>query len=230
MFRKFAWFRIANQKLSFIIIILTLIAGAFSRIMLPKQYNPDIIVPAFQIDIIAPGYSASESKKLIVNPLENKLFEIEGVEHVYGYASKDFASIMVSFQVGEDKEDATTRLYNKIQSNSNQQPLGIQNMQITAIDPDEIPIFSIAISKKANNSWNYFSGMLEEDNIFLRKLALEIAENIKHIDEIANIYVVGGEKENINIRLDPMLLEAKNIDLLHIIFILICYAKEHIKH
>jgi len=185
--------------------------------MLPKQYNPDIVVPAFQIDILVPGYNASESKKLIINPLENKLFEIEWVEHIYGYASKDFASIMVSFFVWEDKEDATTRLYNKIQSNKDQQPLGIQNMQITAIDPDEIPIFSIAISKNTNNSWNYFSGISENDSIFLRKLALEVAENIKHIDEISNIYVIWWQKENINIRLDPMLLEAKNIDMLQVI-------------
>jgi multidrug efflux pump subunit AcrB len=52
-------------------------AGVFSRFMLPKQYNPDIVVPAFQLNVIAPGYSSEEVKKLIVNPLENKLFEIE---------------------------------------------------------------------------------------------------------------------------------------------------------
>jgi len=99
MFSKFALFWIENKKLSFIVIILMLLAGIFSRIMLPKQYNPDIVVPAYQIDIIAPGYSAQETKHLIVSPLENKLFEIEGIEHVYGYATKDYASIMVSFLV-----------------------------------------------------------------------------------------------------------------------------------
>ena len=146
MFRKFAGFWIQNEKLSFIVISLTLLAGIFSWFMIPKQYNPDIVVPAYQIDLQIPGYSAREVKDLVVSPLENKLFEIEGVEHVYGFASKDFASVIVSFFVGEEKEKATTRLYNKLNSNMGQKPYGVQDIQIKAIDPDEIPIFSIALA------------------------------------------------------------------------------------
>jgi multidrug efflux pump subunit AcrB len=98
---------------------------------------------------------------------------------------------MVSFLVGEDKEDATTRLYNKMNSNIDQKPLGVTDIQIKAIDPDEIPIFSIAITKKSSENIDSFSGMKEEDTLMLRKIALEIQEEIKHIPEVSNIYIVG---------------------------------------
>ena len=41
-------------------------------------------------------------------------------------------------------------------------------------------------------------------------------EEIKTIPEISNLYIVGGQEESISIRVDPLLLEAKNIDLLQL--------------
>ncbi|MEA3387208.1 MAG: hypothetical protein U9Q66_02230 [Patescibacteria group bacterium] len=45
--------------------------------VLPKQYNPAIIVPAFNIVVPAPGLDNTETLKLIISPLENKIMEIE---------------------------------------------------------------------------------------------------------------------------------------------------------
>jgi len=87
-------------------------------------------------------------------------------------------------------------------------------MQITAIDPDEIPIFSVAIERQIPT--NVITGINVQESIQLRKIALEVGEQIKHIANISNIYIIGGEQDNIHIELDPMLAEAKNIDLFQI--------------
>jgi multidrug efflux pump subunit AcrB len=51
---------------------------------LPKQYNPTIIVPAFQINIAAPGLSPEEVNTYITSEVENKIMELEGIDEVYG--------------------------------------------------------------------------------------------------------------------------------------------------
>jgi len=206
MFTGFAWFWIKNSKLTFVIIFLILCAGILSRILIPKQYNPSIVVPAFQITVPAPGFSSDEVWNLITIPLENKLMEIEWVEHVYGYTNRNFGSVMVSFFVWVDKEKATTRLYNKVFSNMNYRAIWVQQPTIQAIDSDEIPIYSFAIT----------SNKTTDDTIKLRKIWLDILEKIKLVEDTSVLYLVGWDKENINIKLDLNKLEANNIDILQV--------------
>jgi hypothetical protein len=44
---------------------------------LPKQYNPKIILPAFEISVKAPNLSNSEVSRFVVTPMENKIMELE---------------------------------------------------------------------------------------------------------------------------------------------------------
>ena len=77
MFAKIAEFFIKNSKLTIVLILVTLITGLGSYIILPKQYNPTIVVPAFEIMVPSPGLEAPEISKIVVSPLENKLMELE---------------------------------------------------------------------------------------------------------------------------------------------------------
>jgi multidrug efflux pump subunit AcrB len=54
-----------------------LLTGLLSYIILPKQYNPTIVVPAFEIVVPSAGLDVDEISKIVVSPLENKLMELE---------------------------------------------------------------------------------------------------------------------------------------------------------
>jgi multidrug efflux pump subunit AcrB len=44
---------------------------------LPKQYNPTIVVPAFNVTVPAASLESDEVQKLVVEPLEDKIMELE---------------------------------------------------------------------------------------------------------------------------------------------------------
>ena len=216
MIRKFTEFWIKNGKITVIFMIIFMIWWIFSWLVIPKQYNPDIIVPAFNIIVPAPWYNAKEVENLIVKPLENKLMEIEWVEHVYWVAHADRGAVMVSFYVWTDKEKATTRLYNKIFANIDLSPLGVQKPIIKPIDPDDIPIYTFAITKDNLNvcSWVIYSGC--KTDIDLRKVAVDVLDKIKYVENTSVFYLVWWENDNINIKLDLDKLEAKHIDIMQV--------------
>ena len=93
--------------------------GAGWWIFLPKQYNPDIVMPAFQISIPAPWYTAEEIQRNIIQPLERSLKEIEDVDTTQSVAMANYATTMIMFEVWTNKETAYTRLINKLESNKN---------------------------------------------------------------------------------------------------------------
>jgi len=49
MFSSIAKFFIQNSKLTVVLIIVILISWVWSYFILPKQYNPTIVVPAFNV-------------------------------------------------------------------------------------------------------------------------------------------------------------------------------------
>ena len=117
MFAKIAEFFIKNSKLTLVLVIITLLSGIWSYLIIPKQYNPTIIVPAFNVMVPANWLTNEEVSKYIVSPLENKLMELEWIDEVYWIAGDNYASVMMKFKVWEDSEKAKISLQQKLKEN-----------------------------------------------------------------------------------------------------------------
>lgn len=72
-----------HSKLTPLVIAASLAAGAFSVLMLPREEEPQIIVPMIDVMVGMPGASAREVEERVTRPMEKFLWEIPGVEYVY---------------------------------------------------------------------------------------------------------------------------------------------------
>ncbi len=106
MFKSLAHFFIKNTKLTFVLVIVSLISWLGSYFTISKQYNPSIVVPAFSVEVPAYWLSVKEVSKQIVTPMENIAMELEWIDEVYGYAYDNFAWLMVKFDVWVNSEYA----------------------------------------------------------------------------------------------------------------------------
>ena len=222
MIKKFAQFWIENAKITVVMILVTVFAGIGSYIIIPKQYNPDIPVPAFNVIVPAPGFSTKEVENLVVQPLEDKIDEIKDIDHIYGVSMQNYGVVTVQFKVWTDKEKATTRLYNKIFENMGQKPIWVKEPIIKKMDSDDFPIYTFAIVKE-DEEWlrNDMDWWKEENNshsdlIELRKVGLDVADKLKFVQGTSVFYLVGGYEDNLNILLDLDKLKAKNIDIMQV--------------
>ncbi len=214
MFAKLAEFFIKNGKLTFVLVLITLISWVWAYFVLPKQYNPTIVVPAFNVMVPSPSLSSEEVKKLVVDPLEDKLMELESVDDVYWISWENYWWVMVKFKVWTDKEKAKIRLIQKIRENIKLKPLWVKEPIIKTIDPDELPQITFAISYNDKNNNNKISD--EEKYIYLRQIADIIKKNIRTIDNVTTMDIVWGFTKNIIVELDIEKVEAKNVDIMWI--------------
>lgn len=210
MFWKFSEFWIKNSKITIIFMIVSMIAWVISWLIIPKQYNPEITAPAYNIVIPAPGFSVKDINEYIIKPVENKLNEIDWLEHIYSISKKDYWALTVSFYVWTDREKATTRLYNKISEIIASKPDGMQQPIIKSIDTNEIPVYTFAVWLKNKEKYS------DNEKIVLKNFSLDLIDDLKNIPNIWTIYTVWWENNNINIEVDLEKLEAKNTDLLQI--------------
>lgn len=175
--------------------------------MIPKQYNPTIIVPAFYVQVPSVGLSSEENKNLTLNALEDAIMEIEGIDKTYGIAWDNFVGVMVQFLVWVDKEKAKIRLLQKI----NEATQNTEEAFIKTIDPDELPQISYALSIDWNSPlWD------NEKSMYLRKIALIIKDKIRLIPWATTLDIVWGKKNNIIISLVPQKIESLWLDILQV--------------
>lgn len=210
MFKNIAEFFIKNSKLTFVLVFVSLGIGISSYFALPKQYNPTIVVPAFSIQIQGYWLNAEEINKTIVTPTENLIMEIEWIDEVYWYSYDNMWAVMAKFKVWVTSENAKIRLNQKLNENLNQKPSEIWNPIIKAIDPEDLPQITYAISY----NWN----KLDKNNtqIYLRQVANIIKDEIKKVENITTMEIIWGLKKDIYVNLDLDKIKAKNTDILQV--------------
>lgn len=213
MFSKIAEFFIKNSKLTFVLVLITIFAWVWSYIVIPKQYNPTIIVPAFQIVIEAPNLNSEDTKKLLLDPLEDKIMELEWIDEVFWTAWDNFIAVMAKFEVWIEKEKAKIRLAQKISENKDLQPIWVMDPIIKSIDPDDLPQITYIISYK-NNNWVPLNSL--EQSIYLWEIANKIKKELRKEANITTLDIIWAKKKDISIDIDRNLLEAKNIDILQV--------------
>lgn len=195
-----------NKQLAILTIIAILFWGVLSFILMPKQYNPEITAPAFNIVTQFEGATSEEVHELVTRPMENKVKEVPTVDKVMSQSLDGGTSIVtVQFFIGENIEDAKISLMQKLASNMDFKPMGANDPFIKEINPEDVPIVVFALTSE------YFN----EDS--LRKIAWDLGDEVKHIKGVSKIEVKGGKLKNIIIEIDQLKLTSFNISINEII-------------
>jgi len=190
---------------------LTLVLGIFlfaigyiSLEVMPREENPQMVVSGSTVIVVLPGATAKEIEKIIVRPLERKLKEVKGVEHLYGMAMDNVGIVNAAFFIGETKENSNLKIYDKIMQNSDMFPEGAMNPIIKPLDIDvDIPIVSVA----------FFSNNKKMDKTELYDKVKEIQHHINGLDNVAVTELKGGSKHQFNIEVDLNKLSGYNLSL-----------------
>ena len=98
-----------NSRLTPLLVVASVALGIFAVIALPREEEPQIVVPMIDVFVQMPGASPTEVEQRVTRPLEKLLWEVPGVEYLYSTSSTGEAVVIVRFFVGENEEAALVR-------------------------------------------------------------------------------------------------------------------------
>ena len=119
----------------------SLLLGVFAVWKLPREEEPQIIVPMMDVFVQMPGASAREVEERVTKPMEKLLWEIPGVEYIYSTSSPGMSMVIVRFLVGQDEEKAIVRLNQKLAANLDLIPPGASQPLVKPRSIDDVPIW-----------------------------------------------------------------------------------------
>ena len=97
---KIVDFALSKTRTTLAIAILVLIAGSYSRSMIPVAADPSITLPFVSVSIFLDGASPEDASRLIAKPVENRLRSVAGAKEVSSSSSLSYARIITEFEVG----------------------------------------------------------------------------------------------------------------------------------
>ena len=190
-----------HSKLTVIIVALALFCGCLAILLLPREEEPQIVVPMVDIMVQYPGASPQEVEARVTTPMEKLLWGLDGVEYVYSTVQTGENLTIVRFKVGEDAEKSLVNVYNKLMSNYDQIPKGVSEPLVRLKSIDDVPILAVTFSSVEKQYTDYE----------LRRIAAAVADELKKDERVSTVDVIGGAKRQIRITIDPVRLAAYKI-------------------
>ena len=189
-----------HSPLSPLLFLAMLAMGILGLMATPRQEDPQISVPLVDIFLAYPGASAEQVAAMAVDPLERIMSEIPGVKHVYSASMRGQGIVTVRFKVGEQTGPSLVKVHDKLASHLDKMPAGVQMPPLVKVKGiDDVPVVTLTL-------WSP-----ELDGGSLRRLGLNLLQQLKQIPNTGQGFVVGGQAQQIRVEILPDKLRGKGI-------------------
>ena len=194
--------RIGILMLSLAMVVL----GATSLERLPVDLFPNIQVPVVFVGVIYKGAPPLDIEKSVIYPIEKAVSSASNVEHVESFSKQGIGAVQIWFNWGADINVGQMEVMQRITQILNSLPPAIMQPFVVKFDVSNIPVAFVTVS----------GGNLDERALY--DMAFNtIAPQIEQIANVAAATVEGGKVRQININLDPALLNARGLSILDVV-------------
>ncbi|MGD9902142.1 MAG: efflux RND transporter permease subunit [Vicinamibacterales bacterium] len=189
-----------RSKLTPLVIVASAALGGLALIGLPREEEPQIVVPMVDVLVQMPGATPADVEQRVTRPMERLLWEVPGVEYLYSTSSPGQSLVVVRFRVGEPEEAALVRLNQKLEANRDRVPPGVVGPLVKPRSIDDVPILAVTL----------WSARYGDDA--LRTLAVQVRDAIAEVPDVSEVTVIGGRPRQVSVAVDPARLAAHGVD------------------
>ena len=174
----------------FVLILLIFVTGLYSYVVLPREDNPEVIIPIILVTTTYEGVAPSDMESLITIPIERKLTGLSGVKEVESTSAEGISFIRIEFLADEDIDEARQRVRDKIDMAKPDLPDEADDPVIDEVNVSELPIMFLSLTGDVGLP-------------ILTNIAEDLEDEIEAVKGVLDVRVVGGIEREIQIIVDP---------------------------
>jgi len=182
--------------------------GIFALLNLHTDEFPDIQQPVIGVTIVYPGASPSEVTREIIEPVEDAIFGISGVDGEKSTCSgiDGLATCTIFFEFEKPIQQASQDIRDAISTQRDDLPPEMEEPVLTRFDPSEEPVITMTLTSASVPATT------------LSRLADPgVIRALRAISGVAQVSVVGGIEREMTVELQPAALEAAGVSVSQVV-------------
>jgi len=193
---------ITRPVLTIVAMMLFVVFGLVALVQLDTDEYPEIDAPVVVIAIPYPGASPDVVEREVIDPIEEVISGISGVDRMTSNSLDSFANIIVEFDFSKDPRVASQEVRDKIAEIRNELPTEMEEPILTQFDPADRPIMSLTLSSPG------LSGAE------LTRIAdPDITRRLRAISGVASVDLAGAIERELVVEIRPRDLQAAGVSV-----------------
>jgi len=173
-----------------------ILLGVISFLRLPIDLLPDVSYPRLVVYTSYPDVAPAEVERLITERVEAQAAAVPGVERVTSVSREGVSLVTLRFAWGTDMDFAMLNVRERLDNIRESLPETASRPRILRVDPESEPVMVIAVAGGAD----LWATKEAAESVFRRRL--------EQLDGVAEAAVTGGLDREIQVEVDPRLLES----------------------
>ena len=208
-----------DNPLTPILALAGLLLGLVAAFVTPREEEPQIDVTFANVIVPFTGAAVADVENLVTWPLEQKLYAVEGVRHVYSVSRPGVAVITVEFEVGLPRRDAILRLYNQVYSNQDFLPagLGAGPALVRPMGIDDVPVMSVTLFLDDAEPGAPAGAAPTRGATQLADVAHALEAELKRVPGTRDVYAIGAPQRAALVSLDATRLAAFELTVAEVV-------------
>ncbi len=184
-------------------VIMVLVLGVVAVTRMTTDLLPDISLPYLIVVTPYPGASPEQVENDVSKPLESALGTISGVENVYSTSSENYSLVQLEFADGTDMESTLVKVSSALQQSSSSLPDSCGTSSIIELSMDMMATMYISVSHEDYDIYQLSAFVSDTVQPYLERQ-----------EGVASISTIGLIEKNIQVELNPSLIQSLNDKIL----------------
>ncbi|HEU4532671.1 MAG TPA: efflux RND transporter permease subunit, partial [Polyangiaceae bacterium] len=137
---------IKNPVLAWMLMAGTVLFGALAVTRIGVSQYPDVDYPNVSVSASWPGAGPSAVERELVEPIEQALAQVEGVQQISSQARQGSARITVAFDMSRNIDLALQDVQAKVAQAQRQLPRDVPAATVSKSNPDDAPIITVGVT------------------------------------------------------------------------------------
>jgi multidrug efflux pump len=190
---------IKNPVFAWMLMACTVLFGVVALTRVGVSQYPDVDNPTITVSLSWPGAAPEAVERQIIEPLEQSISQVEGVQSMASQARSGGARTTVTFDMSRDVDLALQDIQARVAQTQRSLPKDVQAPTVSKSNPDDTPILTIGVS-------GAFSPQMLADTA-----QYQVQERLQTVPGVGQITLNGVTDRNVRIWLDSKKLAEKGV-------------------
>lgn len=192
---------IRNHQFTTVLFLLLLVLGIVSFFTMPRSEDPQFDFSAVVIKVVSPGTIPLDMEKLVVDPIEAAINELEDIKNIKTNVEDGLSVINIDFLYGTDPSEKYDDVVASVRRIRSDLPASIVALKIDKISPADVSILQLALVSEQSS--------YEE----LKRHAEALEQRLERAPGVKRVDVEALPKLEVQIKVDQRKVNALGISL-----------------